>query len=146
MNFDYSGPAAAFLNQRALRLWGRCVLSLCFSNPASHIGPRSLLTQPVTVVSEMPGRIKLAPACIIRCVVNICYGDSGQEVGLSVMCAAADSRVRSLRLSCWTFPLTRSGSRPASVFTAVAKQQKIQNSADVRVISQTCYFCAFTPK
>lgn len=40
-----------------------------------HILAHSLLNQLVTVVSEMPGRIKLDPACIICCDVNICYGN-----------------------------------------------------------------------
>lgn len=39
------------------------------------VGPQPADRARHTAVSEMPERIKLAPACIICCVVNICYGN-----------------------------------------------------------------------
>lgn len=49
-----------------------------FSATRTHMAT-ACWPQLVTVVSEMPERIKLAPASIICCVVNICYGNSLQK-------------------------------------------------------------------
>lgn len=54
----------------------------------------------VTVVSEMPERIKLAPASIICCVVNICCGNSLQK-------SVWASRVRSCWWHCYSLRLFR---------------------------------------